>query len=506
MGRSALRHTARRRPIVVDEPPPACLHSTINAKALTDLRDALWEGKADPEFKRRSELLLSMVQQAMRRGIAATSMRDLLNQLISSETKLVARGGVKLRYIDHVKLAAAKIIALEGPAVARGSGDDAPDTDDEPWFDSNDCVDVVRDAVRLFRRAVLRSPSKAPSLLNHGSTPRARMPSPCEAARLGSLGETVRALMAATRVSSRWSTTANGEFETTSVNARAHCLLQSSRIVVLDATPDLDALRVVRPDAHVVHLDVADGAPCTRTLLYWGKGARRFLVPSGAVDEALLADALVHTLRRLPVDCRNVLIVTHMPVADHLRNKRYRAPALQSVVREYERRGEFRIEHYGRIEGRNTFEGLSWSDLDAVVTIGDPWPNVDSVAREVRVLRLKTTPSERLQHLAEAELAQAHGRLRAPRRTRPGTMIHVGRVIPLGWHGGNTTVDGLSWGRPRGTSHMDAQELEGLASRAGGWRALARAARVSPRSLRKYRNGICSVSASIAAKLRSAVG
>jgi hypothetical protein len=84
--------------------------------------------------------------------------------------------------------------------------------------------------------------------------------------------------------------------------------------------------------------------------------------------------------------------------------------------------------HYGALRGLD-----HWRDYDALVTFGDPWPNLGEVQNECDFLGLTDGWEERAAAMCRAELEQAHGRLRVPHRRTPCLMVHVGSVRPGGW-------------------------------------------------------------------------
>jgi hypothetical protein len=95
--------------------------------------------------------------------------------------------------------------------------------------------------------------------------------------------------------------------------------------------------------------------------------------------------------------------------------------------------------HYGATRGMNTM-----SDMDGVITIGDPWPNLGQVRHDIEFLGIADEVSyhDRLRELCQAELEQAHGRLRVVHRRKPGFALHLGQVWVggYGWSKSNVTV------------------------------------------------------------------
>lgn len=82
--------------------------------------------------------------------------------------------------------------------------------------------------------------------------------------------------------------------------------------------------------------------------------------------------------------------------------------------------------HYGAIRGLNSFHT---ADLDALVTLGDPFPNVGDKDRDEIFLDLEDE-LDYVELVAAAELGQAQERLRTCRRTRRARALHVGMVLP----------------------------------------------------------------------------
>lgn len=89
--------------------------------------------------------------------------------------------------------------------------------------------------------------------------------------------------------------------------------------------------------------------------------------------------------------------------------------------------GEWILGHYGGLRGLDNA-----MRADAFITLGDPWPNLGEVANEVAFVGLSLPFEARARALCRAELEQAHGRARAPERTTPCRMLHVGNVVPGG--------------------------------------------------------------------------
>ena len=149
-------------------------------------------------------------------------------------------------------------------------------------------------------------------------------------------------------------------------------------------------------------------------------------------------------------------------------------------------RGELLWGHYGAVRGLNHMR-----DVDLLVTIGDPRPNVTATENDLVLLGLEDDAAgRRVDALARAELEQAQGRLRACRRTRPARALHVGTLLPsgTGWSG-DVEFTSLGGGRPRNTGEIHPEKLKAMTDRIGGVSMTARLLRISRKTLSRYING-----------------
>jgi hypothetical protein len=162
--------------------------------------------------------------------------------------------------------------------------------------------------------------------------------------------------------------------------------------------------------------------------------------------------------------------------------------------------GEILFGHYGAVRGLNTM-----ADVDALITLGDPWPNVGDARNDAAFLGLSPAWEQRLEAMCRAELEQAHGRLRAVHRARPGRALHVGTVLPsgYGWTSGRMELRTMRPGPKRLQSAMDAAELVRCVRALGGMRRAAAAVGCSPATIIRYCAGERPVPADVAAKIRS---
>ena len=139
--------------------------------------------------------------------------------------------------------------------------------------------------------------------------------------------------------------------------------------------------------------------------------------------------------------------------------------------------------HFGALRGVN-----EWKELDSLVTLGDPYPNVDTLRRQMEWIQTGTssvvTPENWAQMHAAAELEQAHGRLRTVHRTRPARQLHVGLVTPAGWSDYHVR-DGPP-GRPRAPPESSEESFAALVAKVGGTYAAAKRLGHAPRTLQRW--------------------
>jgi hypothetical protein len=297
-------------------------------------------------------------------------------------------------------------------------------------------------------------------------------------------------------------------------------------VVVLDANaelflPVLQKVFGYRPQ--IYRFAAADGAPIQRTLTEFRGATRSGWFVRG---ELAIAPRLVSAVRQLfawvaeDPSASVVGIITMRAVELALRaalhpddpsiEKQWREAGwklatlaearekLGPIVRGFQ--GEVRLGHYGAVRGLNYM-----ADVDCLVTLGDPWPNLGFVKDEVMFLEQPEVFEERALAWCRAELEQAQGRIRAVHRKRPGRALHVGAVLPsgFGWSQGGVEIRALPNGRPRVQVAMDAAELLRIVAAQGGVRSVARSLSVSPNMVRKYLNGESVVGAERAQILRA---
>jgi hypothetical protein len=192
--------------------------------------------------------------------------------------------------------------------------------------------------------------------------------------------------------------------------------------LVMSASADSSAItRAAGELVEVKRVHARDAPNVERRFRFDRNVSRRWLLKDGKVREGVLRDAMMRVADEVK-GLREVLIVTHKPVAEALRGRR--GDFLPETWEGACRAGAgFHVAHYGACVGLDL-----WRDVEAVVTVGDPIPNLDDARAQARALG--ADPAEHLNHLVQSELLQAHGRGRACRRTSGLLIVHFGIYTP----------------------------------------------------------------------------
>ena len=297
-------------------------------------------------------------------------------------------------------------------------------------------------------------------------------------------------------------------------------LKRDGSVVVTDANAELhlDAFRkVVGYDPPLSTFTAADGAPVERTHVRASSSSRRawfahgrLVLDTGALSAVreVVSWALERRVMSLGIVTMRVLELAVL------------AGLGRDVAEEWTKAGQLHFRenaaamrealaplagvsvstaHYGATRGLNRLAGV-----DALATLGDPWPNVGHVQTEATYLGVDA--DERLEAVARAELEQAHGRLRVVHRTRPGYALHVGRVVPGGaaWSSEAVVRRAPREGRPSGVGVMTQAEVRAVIEALGGARAAARVVGCSPSTMVRYSNGEREVPSAVVSALRAA--
>jgi hypothetical protein len=203
---------------------------------------------------------------------------------------------------------------------------------------------------------------------------------------------------------------------------------------------------------------VRDRSPTSRHMIEWSGGSRTKLTPHGAAPNvALIARGLAVAIETAAedADARTLFIASYMVVEGLILTARgateregrallargswasagdteARVDELEKLSREHigpvlaRWPGAIETAHYQALRGLNR-----WTDFDAFITLGDANLNMAEVERVAAHLQISAEGRGAFE--AARELEQAHGRARAPSRSKgPARLIHLGRVRPYG--------------------------------------------------------------------------
>ena len=238
--------------------------------------------------------------------------------------------------------------------------------------------------------------------------------------------------------------------------------------LVLSATPKVLALKALRPDVRVRSLSIPDAAH--RTLIEVGDMNTTALKAN--VDRLRHYFELVVAKARA-AGCARVLVVVAKTVEQSVKAMSDGVTGLVVAV-----------EHYGPgIIGRD-----EWKDFDGFATIGENWYSLPEVEKEAAFLGIADA-NEYARQIVEADLCQAHGRARDPRRETPAHHWHVGRIRPAGWTAENTVVEAAPCHRTARAETMTPEALRALVERVGPQREVAAKLGIPRTTLAHYVQG-----------------
>jgi len=274
------------------------------------------------------------------------------------------------------------------------------------------------------------------------------------------------------------------EIRLATVAPSLRALLTSPRIgrVLLDATVDTRLLGAALGEkVDVVRVAVRDGARVERTFVPWAHGTRADCLLDGAPVWTEIAGPLCEGLALAAeglVAGQTIAMFSWRALVDVLRDRAALPQEVRGQLDELHARGiALTTGYYGNTRGRD-----DWRQADALLAVGTPWPDVAQAAQVAGAVGLDEHAADVARHIAEAELEQVCGRLRAPRRSSRGRIVVVATTAPLRadrrWK-----VRGLVVGRPVACDHA------ALAARADeiGGKAAAREAGVDPATVRRAR-------------------
>ena len=154
--------------------------------------------------------------------------------------------------------------------------------------------------------------------------------------------------------------------------------------------------------------------------------------------------ALASEAKKLLPNGVKLAVITHKPLADELKNTFFG----KRLLKELGRHG-VSIEQIGYF-GADERASNSMQDCDAIMVIGDPIPNIDSMHTLAEAVELftgyKVAPQALIDGEKFATTSQALGRLRAFTRDGEFILCCVSNTFPEGWDSNNTDVINLSNG------------------------------------------------------------
>jgi hypothetical protein len=457
--------------LVVDEPPPAIESIALTRHDFADARD-------------RMVCFESTYQKAMKPALAAF---DAWFDMADAGTAITPAAAIL-----QTGASVPGVLAAAGKAIPPTKRGQAPP--------------ILRQEIFLAKRHLahatsLGAASKVLGTLHHALTCPERV-----VVRVEKKGETESLIVTAPRADFSAALRRQGAVVVTDANADIHL-------------PVYEKIVGYVPRFH--RFAAPDGAPIARTLLKYGSATRRAWFARGQV---LLDGGVVAALReaiawaREDPTCRRIGLITMRLVRILLEAaarpddavvaaswKELGQPAsaldeakekLGPILRAFE--GEIVFGHYGAMRGLNTM-----ADVDALVTLGDPWPNLGEVQNEASFLGLDGPWEDRVQAMCRAELEQAHGRLRPVHRTRPGRALHVGVALPggYGWTSGTVDFRRMPRGRRADGVILSEGSFSTLVQQAGGIRAVARAIGADASSISRYGSGQRRIPRAVAMKL-----
>ncbi len=249
-------------------------------------------------------------------------------------------------------------------------------------------------------------------------------------------------------------------------------LRREGSCVVLDATPDVAVIEhAIGYEPHVTQVYAADGAPIARTMIRWSNGTRRQLFNAGRlrIDRVASALRVLIAWAREDAEARTLGLITlhriHMAIDPSVTEGTYREGG--GTILEYREAheaidpilatwpGTILFGHYGGVRGLDHMKAC-----DALATFADPWPLLTDVREGSLYLGMGDQWEARMRAQCQGELEQAHGRIRAPHRDRPGRALVMGNVLPSGpgWDGG-VEFRQLEAGRPKNVAGMSASDM-----------------------------------------------
>lgn len=299
-------------------------------------------------------------------------------------------------------------------------------------------------------------------------------------------------------------------------DALSLALRTEGRAVILDARPNVPALSIAAGydlSSKVIHAEASDRSTIQRTYIRWSTSGKKRLMPGKSVNIDKLAYIFSVIMSWIEEDprCKKVGIITHMAIQtvidawlglrdreemEEWWEKNGYSPPLEDIIAHLNHtqatdrwlKYVAMTGHYGAIRGLDKFK-----EADALITIGDPWPNLLHARHVVQYLQqlaetLNMSADSYSVWAARSELEQAHGRLRTIYRDRPGRALHVGGLVPTGASWATYEERKLLGGRCD-TACNSVELLAKIVEKLGSTTITAEALGVSKWSIQQYLKG-----------------
>ena len=202
-----------------------------------------------------------------------------------------------------------------------------------------------------------------------------------------------------------------------------------------------DSRVLAQASGHAVReqmISVLDRAPVTRLLLQNSNGTKKWMVRGGRVSAQNMIGPFRDALEAVGASAVSgkVLVVSHAPVAKFLRGI---LSGDAGDLDEVETRLRTCLTDWGlrnpdwEIDVGTFFStsGSGYTDYDACITLGDPWPDMDTAIRSQE--RSGMPSYRRCRQQCRKELVRVEALLGIAHRDKPALLVHTGSVAPEGW-------------------------------------------------------------------------
>jgi len=293
----------------------------------------------------------------------------------------------------------------------------------------------------------------------------------------------------------------------------AKAVKRDGSVVVTDANADLHLpilKKVVGYEPPLHRFAATDGAPISRTMIRCPTATRTSWIRNRSLEITAVFEAALSALFAWVTEdphAKVLGLITMQPIEMALRAARGEAVEaaweplddarvrLAHIVQSWPGRIEFG--HYGAVRGLN-----SMADVDCLATLGDPWPNLGLVKSDIAFLGLEQVWERRVEAMCKADLEQAHGRIRAVHRKKPGRALHIGNVRPSGsgWQASQVEVREAGL---RVNKKPNVADLPTMIAELGGLAAACALASIDRKTMSLYVTGRWPVPVEVLEELQS---